>query len=106
VGDKKQSIYSFQGADPGAFDRMQTRIRRTAGDASGAALRTETLAHSFRSSPSDPAPCGCGVRDDANAGFDPDASHIAFRPNLPGGSTCGRPCPRPARPTTSPGTIR
>ena len=47
VGDEKQSIYSFQGADPDAFDRMRAyfaeRVRSARED-----WKTVTLAHSFR----------------------------------------------------------
>ncbi|WP_417250084.1 double-strand break repair helicase AddA [Celeribacter sp.] len=50
VGDKKQSIYSFQGADPTGFDRMRDffdeRLRPT-----GSELQQLTLEHSFRSAP-------------------------------------------------------
>src|SRR6056297_474175 len=49
VGDKKQSIYSFQGADPREFDRMQrdfgARLENT-----GTPLQSRVLAYSFRSS--------------------------------------------------------
>ncbi|PCH74378.1 MAG: hypothetical protein COC12_03730 [Rhodobacteraceae bacterium] len=49
VGDKKQSIYSFQGADPQAFDQMQVEFAgRLKGI--GAGLQNMTLEHSFRSS--------------------------------------------------------
>ncbi|WP_254216368.1 double-strand break repair helicase AddA [Tabrizicola sp. TH137] len=50
VGDKKQSIYSFQGADVAAFDEklstFQARFR-----AVGRAFQSLELEHSFRSSP-------------------------------------------------------
>ena len=39
VGDKKQSIYSFQGADVAAFDRMQRAFRHAAGRGGNAAGR-------------------------------------------------------------------
>jgi len=49
VGDKKQSIYSFQGADPREFDRMQAHFRdRLAAIKVG--LRSLELEYSFRSS--------------------------------------------------------
>lgn len=49
VGDKKQSIYSFQGADVAAFDQKRDHFRaRLAG---GEPLLDRVLAHSFRSSP-------------------------------------------------------
>ncbi|MDZ4086181.1 MAG: double-strand break repair helicase AddA [Tabrizicola sp.] len=48
VGDKKQSIYSFQGADVAAFDRMRGHFAlRLAG---GPGLADSALEHSFRSS--------------------------------------------------------
>lgn len=50
VGDEKQSIYSFQGAEPGEFDRM----RRHFDDRFRAAetpMKAEALAASFRSAP-------------------------------------------------------
>jgi ATP-dependent helicase/nuclease subunit A len=50
VGDKKQSIYSFQGADPEGFDRMRDffaeRLRGI-----GQPLRPADLLYSFRSAP-------------------------------------------------------
>jgi ATP-dependent helicase/nuclease subunit A len=50
VGDKKQSIYSFQGADPDEFDRMrdyfEARLR-----AIDAPFQDAALIHSFRSAP-------------------------------------------------------
>ena len=49
VGDKKQSIYSFQGADPQAFDRMQEEFGRKLAE-SGSKLWDSTLEYSFRSS--------------------------------------------------------
>jgi len=49
VGDKKQSIYSFQGANVTAFDGVKDAFRtRFAG--AGAALVEKPLVHSFRSS--------------------------------------------------------
>lgn len=48
VGDEKQSIFSFQGADPRAFGAMHGRVARSAG---AEAFRDVTLPHSFRSAP-------------------------------------------------------
>ena len=48
VGDKKQSIYSFQGADPDEFDRMCTFFERKLNDA-GQSLQPLELEYSFRS---------------------------------------------------------
>lgn len=50
VGDKKQSIYSFQGADPEGFDRMRTHFdERLRGI--GQPLQQRDLLYSFRSAP-------------------------------------------------------
>jgi len=83
VGDKKQSIYSFQGADPDAFDRMQvefgTRLRDT-----GQQLEDLTLEYSFRSSAAILGLVDLVFSDSAQAGFHKDALHRAFKSDLPG----------------------
>ncbi len=48
VGDRKQSIFSFQGADPTAFDDMRTRFRTMVTDAERS-WRDVVLDTSFRS---------------------------------------------------------
>ena len=50
VGDKKQSIYSFQGADPTAFDTMAEEFARRLKGANSCFQRLH-LEHSFRSAP-------------------------------------------------------
>ena len=50
VGDRKQSIYSFQGADPDSFDRMQARFAAHVG-AADAKWESVELNVSFRSVP-------------------------------------------------------
>ena len=50
VGDRKQSIYSFQGADPSEFDRMRRHFRAQAQNA-GQTLLQVPLQVSFRSTP-------------------------------------------------------
>ena len=83
VGDKKQSIYSFQGADPDAFDRMQRefgeRLR-----AAGSDLQDLTLEYSFRSSPAVLNLVDLVFQGRGNAGFAADALHRAFKSDLPG----------------------
>lgn len=83
VGDKKQSIYSFQGADVAAFDEKQGafegRFR-----AVGRMFQTLQLEHSFRSSPAI-----LRVVDDVFGSRFPEAlggavQHIAFRDRMPG----------------------
>ena len=48
VGDEKQSIYSFQGADPREFSRMREHFRRQFTQA-GLSFANRALSHSFRS---------------------------------------------------------
>jgi ATP-dependent helicase/nuclease subunit A len=83
VGDKKQSIYSFQGADLAAFDRMKAHFRTRL-----AAVRTHlsdlTLEHSFRSSPA--ILRLVDLTFDAAVGRDlgGEVRHIAFKSGLAG----------------------
>ncbi len=77
VGDRKQSIYSFQGADPEGFERMHDRFAARAGAADLARLE---LRHSFRS-----APAILGAVDATFAGLmGGDVGHVPFRAALPG----------------------
>ncbi|ABG30165.1 double-strand break repair helicase AddA [Roseobacter denitrificans] len=83
VGDKKQSIYSFQGADPREFDRMQAEFASKI-EAAEQLFQNKTLAFSFRS-----ASAILGVVDRTfdgltDAGFTTDEQHIAFKQTLPG----------------------
>ncbi len=48
VGDRKQSVYSFQGADPAEFDRWRDVMRRRV-EASAGVFRDTALDVSFRS---------------------------------------------------------
>jgi ATP-dependent helicase/nuclease subunit A len=83
VGDKKQSIYSFQGADPDGFDRMQAEF----GDrlaAAGSGLDSLSLDYSFRSSTAILHLVDLVFRDAAAAGFRAEGHHIAFKSDLPG----------------------
>ncbi len=83
VGDKKQSIYSFQGADPREFDRMQAEFDTKLAE-SGQTLFDLTLDHSFRSSPAILELVDHVFKEDEAAGFAPDGSHIAFHNDMPG----------------------
>ena len=82
VGDKKQSIYSFQGADPSGFDRMRDYFaqRLTTVDQH---LSNRTLQYSFRSSHAILALVDTLFDGLVDAGFDGE-SHIAFKSELPG----------------------
>ncbi|MEO0937368.1 MAG: double-strand break repair helicase AddA [Pseudomonadota bacterium] len=79
VGDKKQSIYSFQGADPREFDRMQAEFQARI-EGADALFQSEELAFSFRSSP--------GILRLVDQCFEGagtiDARHEAFKTELPG----------------------
>lgn len=82
VGDKKQSIYSFQGADPREFDRMCDEFggRITA---MGNAFAREELEFSFRSSHAILSLVDQTFDGQAEAGFD-GAKHRAFKSDMPG----------------------
>ncbi|MGQ3674815.1 double-strand break repair helicase AddA [Xanthobacter sp. TB0139] len=84
VGDEKQSIFSFQGADPRAFGGMRAEFMMRAGDQG---FRKVELPHSFRSAPgvleavdrifaADAAKAGLTLDDTAPA-------HAAIRADAP-----------------------
>ncbi|CAM4161079.1 double-strand break repair helicase AddA [Palleronia rufa] len=77
VGDKKQSIYSFQGADPEGFDRMHDHFSAQLGAEGMARLE---LQHSFRSSPA----ILRAVDAVFSAGLGSGVRHLAFHDALPG----------------------
>ncbi len=83
VGDKKQSIYSFQGADPSEFDRMQrefgARLRETEHP-----LQVSELEFSFRSSHAVLSLVDRTFEGREKAGFSPAQRHRAFYADLPG----------------------
>lgn len=83
VGDKKQSIYSFQGADPSGFDRMRDDFAERL-EALGTPLQRMALAHSFRSSPAILSLVDQVFDGRDAAGFSPEERHIAFHEALPG----------------------
>ncbi|MEO1026055.1 MAG: double-strand break repair helicase AddA [Pseudomonadota bacterium] len=80
VGDKKQSIYSFQGADAAGFDSRAERFReRLAG---GQGLRPANLEYSFRSSPAILEVVDQVFNEGQIAGL--GADHKAYHDTLPG----------------------
>lgn len=83
VGDKKQSIYSFQGADVAAFDEKLTvfegRFR-----AVGRAFQSLELEHSFRSSPAILRVVDETFGDRFPAALGGRSSHIAQWSTMPG----------------------
>ncbi|MEM9974128.1 MAG: double-strand break repair helicase AddA [Pseudomonadota bacterium] len=80
VGDKKQSIYSFQGADAQAFDAMEDRFRGRLQAAGG--MQSRSLDFSFRSAQA--------ILDTVDATFEDAAGigagsrHRAFFAEMPG----------------------
>ncbi|MEL6681659.1 MAG: double-strand break repair helicase AddA [Pseudomonadota bacterium] len=83
VGDKKQSIYSFQGADPAAFDQMKDHFK-SAHDAIDQPFETTTLDFSFRSAQSILSVVDATFADEFVEGQDDQLSHIAFQTDMPG----------------------
>ncbi len=83
VGDKKQSIYSFQGADPREFDRMKADFARRLSDV-GAPLQDMEMEFSFRSSPAILKVVDAVFQDHEESGFAQKQAHIAFKSNMPG----------------------
>ncbi len=83
VGDKQQSIYSFQGADPDAFDEMRDHFSdglRAAQDQ----LQTVNLSHSFRSAQAILTTVDNTFQRDRAAAIGKVQNHIAFKTGLPG----------------------
>lgn len=82
VGDRKQSIYSFQGAEPEAFERMfdhfQARMAATA------PLHQLELQHSFRSSHGILHAVDAVFGGNGDAPTDVGSTHRAFHEGMPG----------------------
>ena len=83
VGDKKQSIYSFQGADLQAFDRMQRAFAAQMAP-SGTPLRELTLDHSFRSAEAILRAVDATFAAGGAADLGTATRHAAFHTGLPG----------------------
>ncbi|WP_116084843.1 double-strand break repair helicase AddA [Tropicimonas sp. IMCC34011] len=83
VGDPKQSIYSFQGADPSGFERMRARFSERL-TAAGRAFQRSELTHSFRSAPAILRTVDTVFRSDRREGMGDYTDHIAFNSEMPG----------------------
>jgi ATP-dependent helicase/nuclease subunit A len=84
VGDKKQSIYSFQGADPEEFDRMRRHFEAALAPV-GRPLQTLTLDHSFRSAAAILRIVDLVFKGPHLEGLGPEEPfHIAFKDAMPG----------------------
>ena len=83
VGDKKQSIYSFQGADPLEFDRKAAMFR-TKIEAADQPFQNRSLDYSFRSSSAILRLVDTAFDPRWQLGLDKETQHIAFKEALPG----------------------
>lgn len=83
VGDKKQSIYSFQGADPREFDRMQREFAEKLNQTERPLVQRE-LQFSFRSSQAILGLVDETFRDHEASGFPNGGRHRAFKVQMPG----------------------
>ncbi|MBC7737108.1 MAG: double-strand break repair helicase AddA [Candidatus Saccharibacteria bacterium] len=83
VGDQKQSIYSFQGADVAAFDAKHAAFEHRFKTVEKP-FQSLKLAHSFRSSPAILGFVDAALRDLDASALGPDIAHIAFQSALPG----------------------
>lgn len=83
VGDEKQSIYSFQGADPAEFDVMRRRFADRL-QAVDQRLEEQDLAFSFRSSDPVLRLVDKVFDGDAGTGFRKQSLHRPFFTDLPG----------------------
>ena len=83
VGDEKQSIYSFQGADPEKFDVMRQRFSDRLASVDQR-LEEQDLAYSFRSSDPVLRLVDKVFDGDAGTGFRKQSLHRPFFTELPG----------------------
>ena len=83
VGDKKQSIYSFQGADPDGFDRMEARVADRLAHSSEK-LQSRQLQYSFRSSPAILRAVDGTFAANPVGGMGQSVGHLAFNGDMPG----------------------
>jgi ATP-dependent helicase/nuclease subunit A len=83
VGDKKQSIYSFQGADSAGFDRLRDHFAARLEEA-GEPFQSMELRHSFRSSPVILSLVDAVAARAGRPGVGPGVGHRAFHGQKPG----------------------
>lgn len=83
VGDRKQSIYSFQGAAPEAFDEMRHHFSEALTHV-GRTLANRALNYSFRSSPAILRVVDETFSGPRGMGMETESSHLAFKEDMPG----------------------
>ncbi|MEL7256935.1 MAG: double-strand break repair helicase AddA [Pseudomonadota bacterium] len=83
VGDKKQSIYSFQGADPDGFDRMKADFAARLASVN-ARLQDMEMEYSFRSARTILRVVDQTFANYEASGFTQREPHKAFKADMPG----------------------
>jgi ATP-dependent helicase/nuclease subunit A len=83
VGDKKQSIYSFQGADPREFDLKRSSFQQSL-EAAQLSFQNQSLDYSFRSSPAILRAVDQTFNTQPEPRMDDAMTHLAFKDALPG----------------------
>ena len=83
VGDKKQSIYSFQGADPREFDIKRDTFKEKL-EAAQLSFQNESLDYSFRSSPAVLRAVDQTFNTLPEPRMNEAMTHLAFKDALPG----------------------
>ena len=81
VGDRKQSIYSFQGADADAFETHREKLARRLAGSGG--LEERSLVHSFRSAEAILSVVDATFRAD-EGGLGGPSMHLPFHRRMPG----------------------
>ncbi|WP_347267052.1 double-strand break repair helicase AddA [Paracoccus sp. (in: a-proteobacteria)] len=97
VGDPKQSIYSFQGADIAVFEARRAGFA-AAFRAAGNPMQIEELRHSFRSSTAILGLVDQVFAGDVARGLGGQPQHLAFFGEMPGRVDLWPAIPRPERP--------
>lgn len=83
VGDKKQSIYSFQGADPREFDLKRASFQASL-EAANLSFQNQSLDYSFRSSPAVLRTVDQTFNTSPDPRMGETMTHLAFKDALPG----------------------
>ncbi|MCY1126634.1 double-strand break repair helicase AddA [Frigidibacter sp. RF13] len=97
VGDKKQSIYSFQGADLATFDAMAEEFE-SRHQGAVAPFESLSLRHSFRSSRAILDVVDHTFKAAAGRGLGGETRHIAFHAAMPGRVDLWEPVEKPGEP--------
>ena len=97
VGDRKQSIYSFQGADLDAFERMHAHFEARLAQI-GTPLQSLVLEHSFRSAQAILRLVDLTFDAERGQGLGGEVKHLAFHADMPGRVDLWPPVPPSAKP--------